>query len=112
MMFCLGGDINILRPAKNNAYDSAFLAYYLTHGKKREIVRYAQGITIVHLYGKDLKNLNLLLPGVEKQKEIADALRKAVEEINLLKKLAERYSAQKRGLMRKLLTGQWEVRRQ
>jgi len=108
----LGGDINILRPAKNNAYDSAFLAYYLTHGKKREIVRYAQGITIVHLYGKDLKNLNLLLPGVEKQKEIADALRKAVEEINLLKKLAERYSAQKRGLMRKLLTGQWEVRRQ
>lgn len=106
----LGGDINILRPINDDVYDSAFLAYYLTHGKKREIVRYTQGITIVHLYGKDLKNLNLFLPGVEKQKEIADALRKAVEEINLLKKLAERYSAQKRGLMQQILAGKKRVK--
>ena len=47
----LGGDINILRALKKNVYDSSFLAYQLTHSKKREIARYTQGITIVHLYG-------------------------------------------------------------
>lgn len=45
----------------------------------------------------------------DEQKAIANALTTAREEIVLLKRLAEKYKEQKRGLMQKLLTGQWRV---
>ena len=50
----LSGDINILRPKSNQA-DSEFMAYYLTHYKKHDLARLAQGVTIMHLYGKDIR---------------------------------------------------------
>ncbi len=34
----------------------------------------------------------------------------AQKEINLLKQLSEQYRTQKRGLMQKLLTGEWRVK--
>ena len=108
----LGGDINILRALtalKENVYDSSFLAYQLTHSKKREIARYTQGITIVHLYGKDLRNLTLSLPDIKKQRQIVKTLNTAQKEITLLKQLTEQYRTQKRGLMQKLLTGKWRI---
>ena len=105
----LGGDINILRVLKENVYDSSFLAYQLTHSKKREIARYTQGITIVHLYGKDLRNLTLSLPDIKKQRRIVKTLNTAQKEITLLNQLAEQYRTQKRELMQKLLTGKWRV---
>ena len=52
----LGGDINILRPDQSQVC-SEFMAYLLTHIKKHEIASRAQGVTIIHLYGKDLKPL-------------------------------------------------------
>ena len=105
----LGGDINILRATENDVYDPSFLAYYLTHSKKREIARYTQGITIVHLYGKDLKKLDLFFPEIEKQKKIVQILENARKEMNLLCCLSEKYRTQKRGLMQKLLTGEWRI---
>ena len=108
----LGGDINILRALKENVYDSSFLAYQLTHSKKREIARYTQGITIVHLYGKDLRNLNLSLPDIKKQRQIVKTLNTAQKEITLLNRFAELYRTQKHGLMQKLLTGEWRVSNQ
>jgi type I restriction enzyme S subunit len=44
------------------------------------------------------------------QKEISDTLSSAQQEIELLKQLADKYKAQKRGLMQKLLTGQWRIK--
>ncbi len=105
----LGGDINILRAVKNKSYDSSFLSYYLTHSKKREIVRYTQGITIVHLYGKDLKKLNLSLPNLQGQQQIVRALNTARKEIDIFEQIAEQYRTQKRGLMQKLLMGNCRV---
>ncbi len=50
-----------------------------------------------------------MLPPIEKQKQIAVLLKDVQNEIEILKKMAEEYRIQKRGLMQKLLTGQWRV---
>ena len=42
----IGGDINILRKKTNNI-NGEFISKYLTHIKKMEIAKYAQGITII-----------------------------------------------------------------
>ena len=48
-------------------------------------------------------------PSLKEQRKIAELLSVAQQEIDLLKKLSEKYKTQKRGLMQKLLTGQWRV---
>ena len=100
----LSGDINILRPKSNQA-DSEFMAYYLTHYKKHDLARLAQGVTIMHLYGKDIKSISVCLPNISAQQDIANALNIAKQEINLLKELVDQYRTQKRGLMQRLLIG-------
>ena len=50
------------------------------------------------------------LPPREEQKQIAETLSTAQQEIGLLKQLTEKYKTQKRGLMQKLLTGEWRVK--
>ena len=57
----------------------------------------------------DFSRLKVPLPPLAEQKEIAEAIYVAEEEIKLLKQLAEKYRVQKRGLMQKLLTGEWRV---
>ena len=49
------------------------------------------------------------IPDLESQVKIAKILRTAQEEIITLKEVAEKYRLEKRGLMQKLLTGEWQV---
>ena len=105
----LSGDINILRP-KSKQVCSEFMAYYLTHCKKHDLARLAQGITIIHLYGKDIKSVRVSLPDIAAQRKVAKLLNAARREIDLLKKLGGKYREQKRGLMQKLLTGKRGVK--
>ncbi len=58
------------------------------------------------------KSIKLPFPSLPEQQRIAQTLNTAQQEINLLKQLAEQYCTQKRGLMQKLLTGQWRVSNQ
>jgi len=44
------------------------------------------------------------------QKEVAEFVFAARKEIDLLKRLADKYKTQKRGLMQKMLTGEWRVK--
>ncbi|PWW81277.1 restriction endonuclease subunit S [Prosthecochloris marina] len=44
------------------------------------------------------------------QKEVAEFVSAARKEIDLLKKLADKYKTQKSGLMQKMLTGEWKVK--
>jgi type I restriction enzyme S subunit len=59
---------------------------------------------------KEFAKLPIPLPPIEEQKQIAAILTTARQEIDLLKKQAEAYRRQKRGLMQKLLTGAWRVK--
>ncbi len=105
----LGGDINILRP--NKSINSIFMAHLLTHFKKHEIARKAQGITIIHVYGKDLANIAVQLPdSLKEQQKIAAVLTNADKEIELLEQQLTDLQQEKKALMQVLLTGKKRVR--
>ena len=70
----------------------------------------SQGSTIKGITKRQLADIKIPLPPLPEQKVIASLLEKAQEEIDLLKQLAEQYRTQKRGLMQKLLTGEWRVK--
>lgn len=105
----LGGDINILRPKKCLA--PSFIAHTLTHVKKFEIASRAQGITIIHLYGSDLKNITVSIPkSFEEQEKIANVLDSFRQEFSALESKLEALKQEKKALMQQLLTGKRRVK--
>ncbi|MCK5724229.1 MAG: restriction endonuclease subunit S [Gammaproteobacteria bacterium] len=100
----LGGDINILRNDKS-LFNSSFLAHYLTHIKKLDIASKAQGITIVHLYGKHLTKIQIEMPQAKEQEKIAQVLSIQDDVIEILTEKLLQLKQQKKGLMQLLLTG-------
>lgn len=58
---------------------------------------------------QDFCSIKAPLPPVDEQKAIAARLDEAESEISLLRKYAAALKTQKRGLMQKLLTGQWRL---
>lgn len=105
----LGGDINILRP--KGEISSEFMAYLLTHIKKYEIASRAQGITIIHLYGSDLKDIEVKIPvKVEEQEKIAKLLSIVEKKINALQGKIVCLKKEKKALMQQLLTGKKRVK--
>lgn len=58
----------------------------------------------------DFMSIKIPVPPLEEQKKIADTLSILQHEIDLLKQLADKYRTQKRGLMQKLLTGEWRTK--
>ncbi|MBN2427945.1 MAG: restriction endonuclease subunit S [Deltaproteobacteria bacterium] len=71
-----------------------------------------QGASIVrrNLDTNALNNSYINLPCKNSQMQIASTLSSAQHEIDLLKQLADKYKTQKRGLMQKMLTGEWRVK--
>lgn len=100
----LGGDINIIRQ-KAKTYDPVFLAYCLTVVCKKAITELAQGITIIHLYGRNLAGLELKMPAIEEQNAIAAILSDIDAEIAALETRRAKTAAIKQGMMQELLTG-------
>ena len=104
----LGGDINVLRPIKK--LDSCFMAHLLTHIKKYEIASKAQGITIIHLYAKDLRKINVYIPiDVSEQNKISSILATVDDEIKSLQAKLTCLNQEKKALMQQLLTGKRRV---
>ncbi len=58
----------------------------------------------------DFLSIKIPVPPLEEQEEIAETLSVCQQETDLLKHLAEKYKNQKRGLMQKMLTGEWRVK--
>lgn len=58
----------------------------------------------------DFSKIKVLVPSLEEQQEISETLASAQHEIDLLKQLAKKYKTQKRGLMQKMLTGEWRLK--
>ena len=89
--------------------DTKFFFYALKH-LQIKIYALQSGGAQPHIYSKDLNTLMVPHPSLPEQKQIAVTLSTAQEEIDLLKKMTERYRTQKRGLMQKILTGEWRVK--
>ena len=95
----IGGDITII---KTNQY-APFITYYLNQ-KKTEIAKYAQGVSIVHLYHKDFNVLNIKIPLIKEQKKIVHILEKISYKEQLLEKKLKSYQDFKKYLMQQIFT--------
>lgn len=94
----LGGDINVLRGAENGV----FLAYYLNNAKRKDIARYAQGNSVVHLYATQMRNLSLTLPHPDEQEKIADFLSAIDTKIDLVAQELEQAKTFKKALLQQM----------
>lgn len=101
---------------KNDApCDSDFMAHAFEAGllnkQLAEVCQEgARSHGLLNITKSDFFGLKMFLPTINSQKQIAEILNTARQEIDLLKKQAEAYRKQKRGLMQKLLTGKWRIK--
>ena len=91
----LGGDLNIIR-LKND--DGGFFAYQLNGARKKDIARVAQGVSVVHLYGENLKQIRVYHPNIEEQKKITRLLSLIDERIVTQNKIIEKYESLIKGI--------------
>jgi type I restriction enzyme, S subunit len=87
-----------------------FFHWLESHEAKQRIRRSAQGSVRETVSFTDLGAISFPMPSSDIQNEIVSVLNTARKEIDLLKKQLDAYCKQKRGLMQKLLTGQWRVK--
>ena len=78
----------------------------------KSLERLSSGSGSKRLHPMELYKTVIRLPPILHQKQVARIFDIAQQEVDLLKKLAEQYGTQKRGLMQKLLTGKWRIRDQ
>ncbi|MCK9293860.1 MAG: restriction endonuclease subunit S [Desulfobulbaceae bacterium] len=99
---------------KDNAIDPDFLTHALTCPRQIAIYATKTEGTLIERMAVKLDAFLLLkirVPSsISEQKEIAKTLSNAQQEIDLLKQLTDKYKNQKRGLMQKMLTGEWHVK--
>ncbi len=81
----LGGDLNIIKTPNNGV----FLSYYLNSRKKLEIASLSQGISVVHLYAKQLSTLKISIPSKKEQDKIAGFLALLDQRIKTQNKIIE-----------------------
>jgi len=100
-----GGDIIIFRP-NNESCDPIFLAYLLNSDMvRKQLRRLGQGQSIVHIYKRDLEQLELALPDKAEQQRIVKIIETWASYIELLDKKIALKERLKKGLMQQLLTG-------
>ena len=103
-----GGDVIILRiTTKDNA---DYVSYFLNTVGRRQLNKLGAGNSIVHIYSKDLQHVRIDVPPPSEQKEMIKIFQSAEKEIELLGEIVSQYRIQKRGLMQKLLTGEWRIK--
>lgn len=91
----LGGDLNIIRLKHD---DGGFFAYQLNGARKKDIARVAQGVSVVHLYGENLKHIRVYHPAIEEQKKITRLLSLMDERIATQNKIIEKLESLIKGL--------------
>jgi len=102
------------KPKAKNVVPEFFEHYFIADYHARELKRYitsgARSDGLLNLNKKDFFKIMVPCPSPDEQKAIAEALTASQHEIDLLKQLADKYKTQKRGLMQKMLTGEWRVK--
>lgn len=99
-------DCNVLY-VKNGS--TKFL-YFILKAIQHRVYALQSGGAQPHVYTKDMKNLKIIWPSKDLQERIADNLTFLQNEIDILKQMVIKYKTQKRGLMQKMLTGEWRLK--
>ena len=63
----------------------------------------------IRIYYNDLADMRIRLPSIEEQKIIVQVFNECDSELKKLRELLGKLKKQKRGLMQKLLTGEWRI---
>ena len=96
---------------KEKKVNSDYFLHWLSLEETRQRIKNsAQGSVRETVSFGNFGAISIPLPSLGVQTHIAKTLNVAKGEIDLLKQLAEQYRTQKRGLMQKLLTGEWRVK--
>ena len=99
----------------NSGIDSEYIEH-LFHADhlKRQLGRIVKsGVRnngLLNIKPDEFMNVTVPIPPFDQQKQFASILNTAGQEIDFLKKQADAFRKQKRGLMQKLLTGRWRVK--
>ena len=96
----LGGDLNIIRLKHD---DGGFFAYQLNGARKKDIARVAQGVSVVHLYGENLKHIRVYHPAIEEQKKITRLLSLIDERIATQNKIIYKLKSLIRGIAQNMV---------
>ena len=108
-----GGDVIVLRPVIES--DATFLGYATdcsTSTYQKAFM--GRGVTVMHIYGQELKRLLLPLPPIDEQRAIAAYLDRETERIDslvaMMRLLIERLSEYRTALIAAAVTGKIDVR--
>jgi type I restriction enzyme S subunit len=96
----LGGDVLIIRQDVKKI-EGVYLAYYIKHFRN-DVMKLVSGSTVYHLYGSDMKNLQVLIPCLDEQIKIANFLSDIDVKIEALNTKIENSTAFKKGLLQQM----------
>ena len=96
----LGGDLNIIRL---KGQDGRFFSYQLNGVRKKDIAKIAQGVSIVHLHGGDLKQIKVNYPSQHEQEKISALLSLIDQRISIQNKVIEKYESLIKALTDKIV---------
>ena len=96
----LGGDLNVIRLYKDHG---AFIAYQLNGKRKTDIAKLAQGVSVVHLYGENIKAIKTYNPCLQEQQKIVKLLSMLDERIEIQNKIIEKLETLIKGICNKSL---------
>ena len=99
-----GGDIVIFSPQADKVR-ADYLAYYLNTEGRQSVRRLGQGQSVVHVYAKDLIDVNVPLPSMKEQQAIVTILSEADGEIADYERKLTLLKDQRRFLLNNLVTG-------
>ena len=95
----LGGDLLIFR---NSLANSLFISLLLKYKYKYKIAQIAQGKSIVHISEKNIKNINIKIPCIEEQQNIADFILIFTKKLENQKAQLEHWKQIKKGLLQQM----------
>lgn len=101
----IGGDINIIDVDKKQI-NPVFLSYYINSSLKTEIAKLAQGISVIHIYNKELSSLQLKIPELHLQNKCSNFLTSLDELIQKQEEYIELLKIQKKGYSQKIFNQQ------
>ena len=95
----LGGDINVLRPKKDNG---DFISYSI-NVKRTELIKRIKGTTVRHLNNSDIEDLEIrIAPNIDEQIKISKILTKIDNLITLHQRKLEKLQNIKKSLLEKM----------
>jgi type I restriction enzyme S subunit len=96
----LGGDVLVVRQ-KIKAFDGLFFSYYVNQFREK-VMKLVSGSTVYHLYGSDMKKLEIRLPILEEQIKIANFLSNIDTKIENVNGEIGKTQLFKKGLLQKM----------